>query len=265
MRVWDVREKVQVAEMSGHNFSIDFVCFSAAATSPLPHLLVSVGNVHDAVINVWNIRTRFKVATNKISNKVKGIAFSRDGSYFVTVGHRHVKFWYLTYSTHLDTVPLKGRAAILNDYKNNYFCDVVCGGGGGSGHDDCSNLTYALTSNGLICEFDDESRSLRAVIELHTERAYCLYADLYNLFVGCANGAIHIYRQKSRELIASLPRPHSLGVDVARFVDTRQINEHATHRPHELKYPDCVALAYNNNYTLSAIYNDHSFYVWDIR
>lgn len=117
----------------------------------------------------------------------------------------------------------------------------------------------------MICEFDDDSRSLRAVIELHTERAYCLYADLYNLFVGCANGAIHIYRQKTREMIASLPRPHSLGVDVARFVDTRQIYlDSSAHHQHELKYPDCVALCYSS-YTLSAIYNDHSFYVWDIR
>lgn len=105
VRVWDVRDKVQVAEMSGHNFSIDFVCFS---TSSSPNLLVSIGNVHDAVINVWNIRTRFKVATNKISSKVKGVAFSRDGSYFVTVGHRHVKFWYLTISALMETVPLKG-------------------------------------------------------------------------------------------------------------------------------------------------------------
>ena len=136
---------------------------------------------------------------------------------------------------------------------------MVCGAG------ECAHYTYALTTNGLICEFEHESRSLRAVVELHTERAYCIYADLYNLFVGCANGAIHIYRQKSPDLIASLPRTQSLGVDGARFIVTRQLSSAlAPHHADMAKYPDCVALCYNA-FTLSAIYNDHSFYVWDIR
>ena len=50
------------------------------------------------VINVWNFKNKFKVASNKIACKVKGVAFSKDGNYFVTVGNRHVKFWYLTIS-----------------------------------------------------------------------------------------------------------------------------------------------------------------------
>jgi hypothetical protein len=28
-------------------------------------------------------------------NQIRRIAFAEDGSYFVTVGNRHVKFWYL--------------------------------------------------------------------------------------------------------------------------------------------------------------------------
>lgn len=35
------------------------------------------------------------VAANKVSSKVTGVSFSEDRSYFVTVGNRHVKFWYL--------------------------------------------------------------------------------------------------------------------------------------------------------------------------
>ena len=49
--------------------------------------------------NVWNFKTKFKVASNKIACKIKGISFSKDGTYFVTVGNRHVKFWYLSVST----------------------------------------------------------------------------------------------------------------------------------------------------------------------
>jgi len=35
------------------------------------------------------------MAANKVSNKVTGVSFSVDSSYFVTAGNRHVKFWYL--------------------------------------------------------------------------------------------------------------------------------------------------------------------------
>lgn len=35
------------------------------------------------------------VAANKVSSKVTGVSFSEDSTYFITVGNRHVKFWYL--------------------------------------------------------------------------------------------------------------------------------------------------------------------------
>jgi mitogen-activated protein kinase binding protein 1 len=170
--------------------------------------------MHDMVVNVWNLRTKFKVATNKIACKVKGISFARDGSYFVTVGNRHVKFWYLTVSSLMETVPLKGRAAILGDMKNNYFCDVVCGMG------DCSHLTYTITTNGTLCEFN-ENRCLSRINELNIERAYCIYADMGYLYIGCSNGTIYMYTQHNLEFISSLPRPHCLGVDISKVNKTK--------------------------------------------
>lgn len=54
-----------------------------------------MGTQHDMIVNVWDWKNNIKVASNKVSTKVKAIAFSDNGSYFVTVGNRHVKFWYL--------------------------------------------------------------------------------------------------------------------------------------------------------------------------
>lgn len=254
VRVWDVREKIQLCEFSGHKFAIECVAFS---TAPNSSLLVSVGSMHDMVVNVWNCRTKFKVASNKVACKVKGIAFSQDGSYFVTVGNRHVKFWYLTVSSLLETVPLRGRAGILGDMKNNYFCDVVCGRGANS------HLTYAITTNGVLCEFN-ENRCLSSIAELHVERAYCIYADDANLFIGCSNGTILIFRQKILDCISSLSRPHSLGIDISKGQDTSHVLENINNP--NLVHPDCIALVYDKfDYILSAFYNDHSFYVWDIK
>jgi len=59
---------------------------------------VSVGSQHDMIINVWDWRTRVKIGANKVSTKIKAIAFCESGDYFVTVGNRHVKFWYIQHS-----------------------------------------------------------------------------------------------------------------------------------------------------------------------
>ena len=57
-----------------------------------------MGSQHDMIVNVWDWRSGVKVASNKVSSKVKAVSFAENGSYFVTVGNRHVKFWYLEYS-----------------------------------------------------------------------------------------------------------------------------------------------------------------------
>lgn len=56
---------------------------------------MSIGSQHDMIVNVWDWKNNIKIASNKVSTKVKAVAFAENGSYFVTVGNRHVKFWYL--------------------------------------------------------------------------------------------------------------------------------------------------------------------------
>lgn len=63
------------------------------------------------IVNVWDWRSGVKVASNKVSTKVNAVAFADNGNYFVTVGNRHVKFWYLEYS----------RSAKVSTYSYNYL------------------------------------------------------------------------------------------------------------------------------------------------
>lgn len=46
------------------------------------------------IVNVWEWKSNLKYASNKVSAKIKAIAFSDNGN-FITIGNRHVKFWYL--------------------------------------------------------------------------------------------------------------------------------------------------------------------------
>ena len=53
VRIWDVEEKSQVAEMLGHKYGVACVAFS-----PNMKHIVSMGYQHDMVLNVWDWKVR---------------------------------------------------------------------------------------------------------------------------------------------------------------------------------------------------------------
>ncbi|ESO91984.1 hypothetical protein LOTGIDRAFT_121618, partial [Lottia gigantea] len=251
VRVWDVEEKSQVAEFHGHNFRVNCVAFF-----PNSKYIVSIGSQHDKMVNVWNWKTGNKVASNKISSKVSAVDFSEDGSNFVTVGHRHVKFWYLDSSKSKINAPrpLSGRNGILGEQKNNYFCDVACG------RDRQANNTYCITQSGLLCQFN-EKRLLDKWAELRTKSANCISVGEDFIFVGCSEGTVRIFSSESLFFISTLPCPHFLGVDISSAITP----SHVVHPKADAKYPDTMAIVYDDfSQKVTCVYNDHSLYVWDV-
>ena len=151
--------------LTGKNRGFIFLLQSFA---PNGKYVVSVGSQHDMIVNVWDWRGNVKVASNKISAKVKAVSFAENGNYFVTAGNRHVKFWYLEYSRskYQEPTPLTGRSAILGEQRNNYFCDVACGRG------EMGDSTFAITKSGLLCEFNNR-RLLDKWVELRVRQMHC--------------------------------------------------------------------------------------------
>ncbi|RVE45608.1 hypothetical protein evm_009721 [Chilo suppressalis] len=254
VRVWDLQDPtasgaVQIAEFPGHTHGVSCVAFSTSSK-----YLVSVGSQHDMIVNVWDWRANLKLASNKVSSRVKAVSFSECGNYFVTVGFRHVKFWYLEYSRNAklkEPVPLMGRSAILGEQKDNEFCDVACGRGRSA------HATYAITRAGLLCEFN-ERRLLDKWVELRTSSANCMAIGANYIFVGCAEGIVRCFAPDSLRYITTLPRTHYLGVDVSRGTDI----SHMFSQPSNARYPDAVALTYDErNHKLTCVYNDHSLCV----
>ncbi|XP_023288877.1 mitogen-activated protein kinase-binding protein 1 isoform X2 [Orussus abietinus] len=256
VRVWDISDPnnaVQIAEFPGHKYGINCVAFS-----PSNKYVVSVGSQHDMIVNVWDWRNNVKVASNKVSSKVKAVSFAENGNYFVTVGNRHVKFWYLEYSRsakYKEPVPLMGRSAILGEQRNNDFVDVACGRG------EMADSTYAITKTGLLCEFNNR-RLLDKWVELRTTSANCMAVGDKYIFIGCAEGIVRCFSPTTLQFITTLPRTHYLGVDVAQGLSISHMSQH----PPNARYPDAIALAFDErNNKLTCVYNDHSIYVWDVR
>uniref|UniRef100_A0A670JBB4 WD repeat-containing protein 62 n=1 Tax=Podarcis muralis TaxID=64176 RepID=A0A670JBB4_PODMU len=248
VRVWDVEEKTQVSELHGHKHGVACVAFS-----PNMKYLVSVGYPHDMIVNVWDWKKGTLIASNKISSKVMAISFSED-SYFVTVGHRHVKFWFLDesreFKVNLSTVPLVGRSGLLGELHNNIFCDVACGQGKMSGS------TFCISYSGLLCQFN-EKRVLEKWIDLKVSLANCICVSEEFIFCGCANGTVRIFHTHNLHYLSDLPKPHHLGIDVA--------GEEMLRRP-GATYSDTIALAFDpRHHWLCCVYKDHSIYIWDVK
>ncbi|XP_005449803.1 mitogen-activated protein kinase-binding protein 1 isoform X2 [Oreochromis niloticus] len=253
VRVWDVAERKQVAELQKHKYGVSCVAFS-----PNGKYIVSVGNQHDMMVNVWAWKKDVIVAANKVSSKVKGVSFSENSSYFVTVGNRHVKFWYLDHckaNKASAPVPLLGRSGLLGELRNNFFCDVACGRGSKS------DSTFCITSSGLLCEFNSK-RMLDKWVDLRTglAQSLCLSEDM--IFCGCADGTVRAFRLADLHFVCTLPRPHPLGSDVSSMTEA----SHLFNATVDARYPDTVAVTYDPvSCRLSCVYNDHSLYVWDVR
>ncbi|XP_004388234.1 WD repeat-containing protein 62 [Trichechus manatus latirostris] len=253
VRIWDVDEKSQVAEMLGHKYGVACVAFSP----DLKHV-VSMGYQHDMVLSVWDWKKDIVVASNKVSCRVMALSFSEDSSYFVTVGNRHVRFWFLEASTEAKvtgTVPLVGRSGILGELHNNVFCGVACGRGQMAGS------TFCVSCSGLLCQFN-EKRVLEKWINLKVSLSSCLCVSQELIFCGCTDGIVRIFQAHSLHYLANLPKPHYLGVDVAQGLEPSFLFR----RKAEAVYPDTVALTFDPTHQwLSCVYKDHSIYIWDVQ
>ncbi|XP_056401846.1 mitogen-activated protein kinase-binding protein 1 isoform X2 [Hyla sarda] len=253
VRVWDVAERTQVAELQEHKYGVACVAFS-----PSSKYIVSVGYQHDMIVNVWSWKKNVVVAANKVSSKVTAVSFSDDSSYFVTAGNRHVKFWYLDEAKSSkvnSTIPLLGRSGLLGELRNNFFTDVACGKG------KKSSSTFCITSSGLLCEFNDR-RLLDKWVELRTTMASCIIVNQDYIFCGCADGTVRIFNPNNLHFLSTMPKPHRLGVDIATVTEASRLFSNAA----DAKYPDTVGMTFDStNQWLSCVYNDHSLYVWDIK
>uniref|UniRef100_H9H714 Mitogen-activated protein kinase binding protein 1 n=1 Tax=Monodelphis domestica TaxID=13616 RepID=H9H714_MONDO len=260
VRVWDVVEHHQVAELQEHKYGIACVAFSPSAK-----YIVSVGYQHDMIVIVWLWKKNVVVASNKVSSRVMAVSFSEDCSYFVTAGNQHIKFWYLDDSKTSKvnaTVPLLGRSGLLGELRNNLFTDVACGRG------KKADSTFCITSSGLLCEFSDR-RLLDKWVELRdtdsftTTVSQCISVSQDHISYGCADEAVRVLKPSRRPyFLTTLPKPPALRTDIATITEASRLFA----SPADAKYPDTIALTFDpTNQWLSCVYNDHSLYVWDVR
>lgn len=245
--VWNADTEERVASFEGHKHGVACVAFS-----PNSRYLVSIGFKHDRQLFFWNVESQRKISTQKLGNKVHGISFHIDGSYFVTCGDRHMKFWNVIRGLGGDVVDLAGKpGSILEDHKDAIFVNVACGSG------DYSNFVYAISSSGVLCSFDG-SRMMDQVVSVDCSVSYCLAVVCPvigdgTIYVGCGDGICRVYSPNGFEYVTTLPLPAPLS-------ESRDVTA----------YPACYAIAsvapVDSSVTpkIAAIFADKSLFVWDV-
>lgn len=92
--IWSMRSGALIAQLTEHKNGV-----GALAFSPNGQYLISAGFKHDKQLIVWRLHDNVPLVKKKLANKVNSIVFSGDGSFFVTCGDRHLKWWYLSVQT----------------------------------------------------------------------------------------------------------------------------------------------------------------------
>ncbi|KAI8047511.1 uncharacterized protein B0P05DRAFT_642271 [Gilbertella persicaria] len=256
--IWDVKEKKLLREFRSHKFGVLALSFS-----PNMRYLVSVGFQHDGYLYVWDWKKGTKLAGNKVTSRVNAVSFAKDGSYFVTAGLRHVKFWYLDARGRIpkkgnlasrETQVLDGRSGILGVLRDANFVDVACDRNSNINH------TYFITDTGILCIFK-EGRVIEKWVDLQVKNAYSIAVSSNYVICTCSEGVIRLFEPGTLKYMGILPKPHPLGTDITLITSPDMIRS-----ADSTFYPDAVAMVYDENaYRVTCVYSDRSFYVWDIR
>ncbi|KAI8367338.1 hypothetical protein BD560DRAFT_399934, partial [Blakeslea trispora] len=257
--IWNVKEKKLLRELRSHKFGV-----LALAFSPNMRYLVSIGFQHDGYLYVWDWKKGTKLAGNKVTSRVNAVSFAKDGSYFVTAGLRHVKFWYLDTRGRLpkrgnlasrETQVLDGRSGILGVLRDANFVDVACDQGGTTGY------TYFITDSGILCIFK-EGRVIDKWVDLQVKAAYSIAVSQNYVICTCSEGIIRLFEPGTLKYVGILPKPHPLGIDVTAITSPDMVRSPDANT----FYPDAVSMVYDANaHRLTCVYSDRSLYVWDIR
>ncbi|CEP18800.1 hypothetical protein [Parasitella parasitica] len=257
--IWDVKEKKLLREIRSHKFGVLSLTFS-----PNMRYLVSVGFQHDGYLYVWNWKKGTKLAGNKVTSRVNAVSFAKDGSYFVTAGLRHVKFWYLDARGRIpkrgnlssrETQVLDGRSGILGVLRDANFVNVACDRSGNTGY------TYFITDSGILCIFK-EGRVIDKWVDLQVKSAFSIAVSSNYVICTCSEGVIRLFEPVTLKYAGILPKPHPLGTDISLVTSPEMV------RPADesTSYPDAIAMVYDETIQrVIAVYSDRSLYVWDIK
>jgi len=230
--VWELKTGAVIAELRGHKHGVAAIAWeplqtqtnelssggigdastSANEASKRPLRLASCGFKLDRQVLLWDWRHGAVVAKGRTQHKVHALSFSPAGTYLVTAGERHVKFWDVPAPLSADASPnaataganndgevagnastesaglmaggvrdgtvvqMAGRlAAVVEALRGAVFVDMACSNNRiSSSGGDQSCIAFAVTAKGQLCAFDAAAATITSLVALEASAAYSI-------------------------------------------------------------------------------------------
>jgi WD40 repeat protein len=134
LHIYNIQAQTITNSFSGHKYAINFTKFTPDGLH-----IITIGNQNDATIIIWDLKTGTKTASIKTSFKITDFKIDPDSKYFVTIGHKHIKFWNLKFNQ-----TITGLSGLLGDLKDESLISV-----GIQNH-----FIYSITASGLLLMFN---------------------------------------------------------------------------------------------------------------
>ncbi|KAG3035342.1 Mitogen-activated protein kinase-binding protein 1 [Phytophthora cactorum] len=264
--IWDGTDGTLCAELQRHQYGVACMAFSQDG-----RFLLSAGLVHDQHLYAWELKLKKKDAVQRLEVTALGCAFVEDkilgadycqaGNFFVTVGEKHFKYWFLGdngsfLSTGLrvnDLPELQYRDAVVNAKTSATFTGVGCGYGS------CELKTFAVTLDGTLCCFG-ASGIMERLVSLESNCGNAISVTESYVAAGGSSGVVRLFNPSTLEYRATLPFPPAFGT-------ANQPSKHTPGSPSVLypadafRYPAVIATRITGSHVI-VFYSDRSIFIY---
>jgi WD40 repeat protein len=264
--IWDGNDGSLCAELQLHKYGISCMAFSKDNK-----YLVTAGLVHDQHLYVWDLtRDRSKgnhmagkaIGGAEIHEKIHSMDFCQEGNFFVTVGERHFKFWFLGpenkflftgLKVNNDIPEIQHRDAVMSTKSDATYMSVSCGYGA------CNLKTFAVTSDGVLCCFG-ASGIMERLVSLEASQGFSLSVTEAYVAVGGSSSIIRLFDPLTLEYRMTLP----FGPEFGKANEENQLDPSELVPPHPHRQPAAIGVRITGSHVV-ALYSDRSMFVYELQ
>lgn len=270
--IWDGADGTLCAELQRHRYGVACMAFSRGG-----RFLLSAGLVHDQQLVVWDLREAMRgpssehrddddvmrgkaVGVATVHEKILAIDYCQGGNFFVTVGEKHFKFWFLDDQDAflltgcvIHGVPeIQHRDAVMAAKTDATFTGVACGYGA------CRLKTFAVTSDGTLCCFG-ASCIMERLVSLEAAHGSAISVTEAYVAVAGSSSIVRLFDPSTLEYRATMPFPPPLG----KANEPNDASSNILHPDEPHRYPSVLAVRVTGSHVI-VLYSDRSLFIYDV-
>lgn len=264
--IWDGADGTLRAELQRHKFGVACMAFSRDG-----RFLLSAGLVHDQHLFVWDLREAMRdgagdsdtgktVGVAEVHEKILAMDYCQEGNFFVTVGEKHFKFWFLDDQDQflltgyeINGVPeIQHRDAVMSAKSDATFTGVACGFG------TCKLKTFAVTSDGTLCCFG-ASCIMERLVSLEAAHGSAISVTEAYVAVAGSSSIVRLFDPSTLEYRSTMPFPPPLG----KANEPNDASSNILHPDEPHRYPAVIAVRVTGSHVI-VLYSDRSLFIYDV-